>query len=123
MGYCINPSELFVRIPKANRRKLLNVFKKLREERDKLGSVERGPGKRVYCWADEFEYSTDLVAMFDAFRYILREEGEFYIVDEWDGEKIGDDYILWGRIKPLCTADSQCEFVGEDGAQLDFFKE
>jgi len=120
MGYCINPTELCVRIPKSKRLKLLNVFKKLREERDTLGSVQRGPGKKVYCWADEFEYSTDLAEMFEAFRYELTEEEEFYVIKEFTGEKIGDDYILWGRIKPLVTKDSTCVFRGEDDAELDF---
>lgn len=122
MGYCIDQNELNVKIPKSKRSELLAVFKDLRDKRDQQGSVDRGPGKKVYKWADDFEYSEDLVEMFEAFRYTIREEGEFYIIDEFTGQKLGDDYTLWKQIKPLVTEDSTCTFYGEDHAELDFLE-
>lgn len=122
MGYEIEQNELNVKIPKSKRTELLAVFKQLREKRDQLGSVSRGGGTKVYKWADEFEYSENLTEMFEAFRYVLREEGEFYVIDEFEGDKIGDDYTLWKYLKPLVTEDSTCTFYGEDHAELDFLE-
>lgn len=120
MGYCIDQDELCVKIPKSKSKELLAVFKHLYDNRNTLGSVKRGPGIKVYKWADEFEYSEDLVAMFEAFRYELREEGDFYVIDQFEGEKMGDDHTLWENLKPLVTADSVCTFYGEDHLHINF---
>lgn len=121
MGYCIDQDELLVKIPLSKRAELLAVFKKLKDDEQSLG---RGGSSTVkwYSFANDFEYSEDIVAMFDAFRYECREEGEFFIIDSFVGEKWGQDDLLWKRLKPLLTEDSVCTFYGEDHSHIDFLK-
>ena len=126
MGYYIEQKDLLVKIPVSKKEELLSIFKKLKEDEQILGGGGESRGgvysKKWYSFADDFEYSDKIISMFESFRYVCIREKGYYIIDEFLGEKLGDDYLFWGRLKPIITKDSVCKFWGEDHSILDFLR-
>lgn len=116
MGYYINVKELNVKILKENFPKAHEVFKKLKEEQQTLGtggSSGDGSYTRHYAFANDFKLNDDLMKMFEAFRYTGKVTDDYLILNEFIGQKLGDDNLFWTRMKPLVTKDSVCLFYGE----------
>lgn len=105
MGYCICLEDGNIKIKKENMKLAL---KKLSDffEKDDLR------------WVNGFSINDskclDLREIWNDLRYDYEETNTHYIINEFLGEKLGDDVKLFELISEYCE-DGYLQFVGEDG--------
>jgi len=68
-------------------------------------------------WGDEYEIlsSNNIEECFKKLRYPLTEKEDYYIIDEFDGEKLGDEERIFNSIYKYIEKGSYFEYAGEDG--------
>ena len=77
----------------------------------------RDSGGRHFSWVpQDFHTLTDPSAIFDAWRWTVgfSPAGDIDTISH-DGEKLGDDNVLFDAIAPFVKAGSYIEMSGEDG--------
>lgn len=114
MGYCMSMEECDFRILKENFSKALKAVKGLAGKE----TIRDGSG-RHFSWVDtaEFMNAGTLEAALTAWRWHpLIDTSYGHIIDlEWEGEKSGDDEILFDAIAPFVEKGSYIQMIGEDG--------
>jgi len=105
MGYCVDLQDNNFRFKKEDSE---NIFKALKEFANNVKKL---------MWADEYSilHAEDIEECFEELRYPLIENGEFYEIDYFSGEKLGDEDKIFNSIAKYIEKDTYLEFVGEDG--------
>ena len=112
MGYCMNQqySEFFIPADKVN---------------DTLKAVQALAGKETihdvyshFSWVSEdFHLATSFAEIMRAWRWHISYDADGNVDEiEFNGEKFGDDIILFKAIAPFVKEGSFIEMQGEDGA-------
>lgn len=105
MGYCIYSQEGSIKIKKENMNKLLETLSNYFKNGEELR------------WVNGFTMEDEELCLSDIWedlRYSCNEEKNYYKIDEFIGEKYGDDDKLFTLIAPYCE-DGYLQFYGEDG--------
>jgi hypothetical protein len=107
MGYCMTQhrSDFFISVNKQSA--ALEAMIKLAKE------------KRNFCWVGykDFIDCINLAEVLDAWRWRTKLDNSGNIVDiSFEGEKIGDEELLWNTLAPYIKKGSYIEMGGEDGA-------
>jgi hypothetical protein len=113
MGYCMSLMEENFFIPAKLKAKALKAIKAL------AGSETiTDAGGRHFSWVDHnFSKKKTLMEAMDAWRWSITEDEEGNVTAiNFDGEKLGDDAILFAAIGPFVLADSFIQMQGEDGS-------
>lgn len=117
MGYCIYLEESTLKIKKDNMDKILNKLSDFFKAGGNLRWVN-GFNIEDMTPEDEDDEVLTLEDIWYDLRYSLKEDDSYYIIDEFDGEKLGDDLELFQLIAEHCE-DGYLQFCGEDG---DYFR-
>lgn len=108
MGYCIEHEEGNIEIKKENMGSIIKVLQDYFKSGNKLR------------WVDgNWDEDSTLEDIWWDLRYELLEFDEHYIISDFTGEKLGDDYKLLTIIAPYCE-DGYLQFCGEDGKHFRF---
>lgn len=111
MGYCISVGVPDFRIKASNTQKALEAIQSLHGK-------ETCPGRvRHFSWVHEDFYKIDnFVEILNEWRWRATENecGDITKLC-FEGEKLGDDDLLFKAIGPFVEAGSQINFRGEDG--------
>ena len=105
MGYCIEMTESSFRIKGENVNKVVDKIRNF---------ILKGNEMR---WVNEdvlLDKANGLYTIFEELRYPLIQNGDDYIIDYFDGEKLGDEFELFKYIADLIEP-SYIEYLGEDG--------
>lgn len=113
MGYCIYLEESNLKIKKDNMDKILNTLSDFFKGGGSLRWVN-GFSIEDMMPEDEYDEPLTLEEIWDDLRYILKEDNDYYVIDEFYGEKLGDDLKLFQLIAEYCE-DGYLQFSGEDG--------
>ena len=122
MGYCMEQRGSSFTIKAENMAGAIAAVKALdgaQAENGASGFSSRGPH---YAWVGNgFGKHNSLVGLMGAWRWQLwvkddDASGEVSVIDiSFDGEKIGDDMVLFAAIAPFVEPESYIEMAGEDG--------
>jgi hypothetical protein len=119
MGYCISQGETQFHIKAAHKAAALAAVRRLaRDER----AMSRGSsqGDRWYSWVttDDFYLAKTLEVALSAWRWDATIHGNTHDIVglQFNGEKSGDDEVLFSAIAPFVTDGSYIQMSGEDGA-------
>jgi len=108
-------SEFFIK--KENFDKALVAIKALANETKKM-SGESSNGEHWFSWVDDYEFveAKTLAEALTAWRWEpqLDEDGNINDIF-FNGEKLGDDFVLFEEIAPFVKENSFIEMNGEDG--------
>lgn len=105
MGYCVDV-ECNVRIPVQLEKQVKKFFKILEDQSPK-----------GYRWVNSgYSNFKTVEEMFAEWRYEVENDGEYFVVNCFTGQKLGDDEQLWKMLAPIVTPDSELHFTGEDDA-------
>lgn len=125
MGYCMSSEGGEIHIKKENMRPLLETL----SEFFKRGHLRWADGfdmEDVYPTEEELddeecepEETMSIEDVWDGLRYNIKETETDYIIDEFLGEKYGDDDKLFLLIAPYCE-DGYLQMCGEDGEHFRF---
>lgn len=105
MGYEISV-DCQVKIPVKLTKQVKKIFKML-EEKSPKGYHWVNPGYSKFKTVEE---------MFQEWRYEVESDDEYYTVNCFIGQKLGQDQTLWQALAPVITPDSVLYFTGEDDA-------
>ena len=101
MGYYITVTCSKMVIPKAKVNKALEAIKSIPD-----------------AWVSHDGKQTDLVEAFEGWLYeAVEEENGNITIECFNGEKLGDDEILWKAIAPFIKKGGEVKYRGEDGFQ------
>ncbi len=118
MGYCIDFSDSKFFINKEDKQKALEAIKALKKN-DTLGDRRNySCYKYGYAWVDTDEYmdADNLEKAMNAWRWEVENDVEGNInTIFFNGEKLGDDKVLFDVIAPYVKKGSFIEMRGEDG--------
>ena len=122
MGYCMDQREAKFKILAANKAAALAWIKRLLEATGKMSGGAWTGSKRMsssFSWVTmhEFENATTLEDALSAWRWgtDLNEAGD--IVDIcFQGQKLGDDVVLFEQLAKFVEDGSYIEMQGEDGS-------
>lgn len=104
MGYCVNLRD--------------NNFKFNKEDSEGiLKTLKEFASNTSLMWADEHSIlrAKNIKECFEEIRYPLIESGDFYKIDYFDGEKLGNEDKIFNSIAKYIEKDTYLEFSGEDG--------
>jgi len=125
MGYCVDIA-ISASIPSKNVNKCLEAINELHTDENLLKNAHGfGTRKEVkvssYIWYSWVENPPngkfpDLQTAFEAWRYkvTIDDKGNL-VIDDFNGEKWGDDEIFYDTIAPFVKSGSLIEVRGEDG--------
>ena len=113
MGYCMTQRDSMFTIKAENTKEALNAIKEL------AGSETiEDSGGRHFSWVDNnYVNAETLEDALRAWRWIVEPDGNGdinYIY--FNGEKLGDDEVLFNALAPFIDDDCFIEMSGEDGA-------
>ena len=118
MGYYMQQTDSLFTIKAENKAKALEAIKALAERVDTDGSGGSSTGERWYSWVttSEFVEAESLKEAVKAWRWNLDMDdvGNVYGIC-FEGEKLGDDEILFRAIAPYVEEGSFIQMSGEDG--------
>ena len=119
MGYCMEQRGADFFISKENFPKMIKAIHALVNEPDKMGGGSYSGGKTIskhYSWVDmSFCNITDVEKIFQCWRWNVYFDDNNNITDiSFDGEKMGDDRVLFDAIAPFVENNSFIEMRGED---------
>ncbi len=104
MGYCVT-MDVNVKIKKEHIETVKKLFESLDQSGQKFNWVNKGYSK--------FDNVED---MFDEWRYNAFVDNDYLIIDEFHGEKLGSDSVLWKKLACVVENDSEILCRGEDGS-------
>jgi len=111
MGYYMDQIEADFEIKHDLQEKALEAIKN-------LASGSDSPRHLHYAWVNDGEYcdAKDLDTAMDAWRWHVErnEDGDIDYIS-FEGEKLGDDEILFNAIAPYVTQGSYIQMSGEEG--------
>ena len=117
MGYCMNQQDMSFRIRKENHILALAAVQDLYYAKDKQ-SGGSSKGDRWFSWVNmtELKEANNLVDAIKAWRWQpqLDASGDIDAI-YFEGEKLGDDAVLFNVLAPFVEAGSFIELRGEDG--------
>lgn len=104
MGYYVSQRGCNFFIAAENKEKALQAIKDLGD-------------KPMFSWVDNKSYleADTLAKAMNAWRWSIDEEDDNVVNICFDGEKLGDDEVLFQTIAPFVKADSYIEMDGEEG--------
>ena len=104
MGYCVSLVESNLKFKKEDANIILSTLKEFASNTSLM-------------WADEHSIlrAKNIKECFEEIRYPLIESGDFYKIDYFDGEKLGDEERIFNSIYKYIEKGSYLEYVGEDG--------
>lgn len=112
MGYCINLVDSDFKIKKENADNVVAALKNLVNVAGRLRWVD----------TNELQSAENIIDAFHAVSYTLKaDDNGDYILDCFEGEKLGDDEAIFITIGKYVEAGSYLKFIGEDGYILDYF--
>jgi len=120
MGYHITIFEHDVIIPTDRMASALHELKAMAMHKNKMGGGGfTGAGKPVeqwFSWVDmqQLANAETLIEAFDAWRYEFVKYDDGIILENFNGEKLGDDAFLWETLAPFIKDDGFIEVHGED---------
>lgn len=120
MGYCVDMEESTLSIKKENIKEVMKIIAKLDLswcDRFDEEQINYNLGLKYSVDLDDEMYSLQDIWE-DNLRFSLRETEDYYIISDFLGEKLGDEYELFNAIAKYCKEDSYIEFYGEDGARF-----
>jgi len=119
MGYCMDfrDSKFFISAKK--KEKALQAIKDLQHRVKEGGGCSYYGGKedRSFSWVttSEFVDATTLKEAITAWRWQVEEDDKGNVVEIYfEGEKLGDDAILFDAISPYVRRGSYIDMTGED---------
>lgn len=104
MGYCVSLVGSNVKFKKADADVILLVLKDFAKNKSLM-----------WCDEDGILESDDIEECFEKLRYPLTEKEDYYIIDDFYGEKLGDEKKIFNSIYKYIEKGSYLEYVGEDG--------
>jgi hypothetical protein len=118
MGYCIDQQETKFEIKAANVKKALAAIKKLAGK-----ETIKDAGGPHFSWVDHnFAKCKTFKEIMDAWRWEVCLDDKKNVIELYfDGEKLGDDFILFSAIAPFVTKGSYIIMRGEDGCVWRWF--
>ncbi len=112
MGYCVDVTCTGMIIKKKNIKKALaaiNAIPVKKESRIGIGG---------YAWVNHDGKHPDLITALANWRYDAKtQQNGDILIEYFQGEKVGDDEVLWTAIAPFIQKDAEVEYHGEDGCQ------
>lgn len=113
MGYYISIQNIDVKIRHSNKTACMEAIRGLVGKE----TIKDGSG-RHFSWVDrDFSSKRNLREMMKCWRWSCKNKGNFFVVEEFLGEKYGDDELLFTALAPYIEAGSEIHFIGEDGDQ------
>ena len=113
MGYCIYLEESTIKIKKDNMAKILETISDFFKSGGDLRWVNYFKIEDMLS-TDEDDEPVTLEEVWENLRYIIKEEDDYYMIDEFYGEKLGDDLKLFQLIGKYCE-NGYLQFCGDDG--------
>lgn len=114
MGYCIS-MDCNIKFKKNTKKKMVDAINALHapEKLNEHGGGSSSTGEKWYSWVDTPPKGgfKSLEKALEAWRYRCDEDDSVY----FEGEKLGDDEILWTTLAPFIAKDSFIQCTGEDG--------
>ena len=120
MGYHITIFEHDVIIPTDRMASALHELKAMAMNKDKMGGGGfTGVGEPVeqwFSWVDmqQLANAETLVEAFNAWRYDFVNSDDGVVLENFEGEKLGDDAFLWETLAPFIKDGGFMEVHGED---------
>ena len=120
MGYYINIVDHDVVIPTDRMASALHELKAMAMNKDKMGGGGfTGVGEPVeqwFSWVDmqQLANAETLIEAFDAWRYDFVKYNDGVVLENFEGEKLGDDAFLWETLAPFIKDGGFMEVHGED---------
>lgn len=111
MGYCIYHEEGDIKIKKENMKLIL---KKLSDFFKDGGELRWVDGFDIEDLEESDDLEESLYEIWRDLRYTYDENDTYYIINDFYGEKLGDDLKLFQLIAEYCD-DGYLQFNGEDG--------
>lgn len=122
MGYYMSQGDCSFFIPVENIKDMLKVIHNLANCEGAMSGGQYSGGKKTsshYSWVNmKFPEYNDIVEVFDCWRWHIevdKESGNILDIG-FNGEKLGDDFILFNAIAPFVKPGSFIEMHGEDNA-------
>jgi len=112
MGYCVNLTDCKFDILKDNKAKALQAIKELMGKVNELRS-------NGFSWVstDDVLASCSFEEAMECWRYPVKIDDNGDIVDiEFDGEKLGEEGLMFEAIAPYVVAGSYLQYQGDDGS-------
>lgn len=121
MGYRIfqNQEHSKFHIKAENKNKALDAIKSLVGK----GAIKDSSGKH-FSWVSDNDYknSINLERAFKAWRWLAKNDNNENIIGlVFNGEKYGDDLILFNVIAPFVEDNSCIKMIGEDGKSFEWY--
>ena len=126
MGYCVSVGGV-VKIKKTNADKTIKLLGELMDSVNERGGGSSFIGGeiryRYFSWVStntvkDCLKNNDLVGALREWRYIFNESDSGDLCFEYfDGEKLGDDEVLWEALAPAIDKGGELEYRGEDDAR------
>jgi len=119
MGYYITVTDQYVLIPNDQKVEALKALKAMATKTDQMGGGGYSGGEvieRWFSWVDmkQLANATTVVEAFNAWRYVFSENDDGVVLDYFNGEKLGDDALLWETMAPFIKDGGFIEVHGED---------
>jgi len=120
MGYYINIVDHDVVIPTDRMASALHELKAMAMRKDQMGGGGfTGVGEPVeqwFSWVDmqQLANAETLIEAFDAWRYDFVKYDDGVILENFEGEKLGDDAFLWETLAPFIKGGGFIEVHGEE---------
>ena|SRR3990167_2164431 len=122
MGYCISMDEVVFFIAEKDKSAALKAVKALADDTSRMsgGRYEGGTKKQAwYSWVDTNRFATakNLEDAMTEWRYCPETDEEGNISNIYfEGEKLGDETVLWKALAPFVKSGSYIQMHGEDGS-------
>ena len=122
MGYCMTQRDCHFIIKAENQEKAMEAIKALAKDVDEKGSGGSWSGggktKSWYSWVEteEFANAETLADALKAWRWIAEDNKGDIDYLYFEGDKLGQEDILFEAIAPFVEEGSYIEMSGEDGA-------
>ena len=116
MGYCIELEEGKIKLTEENMKKALKELSKhsFRWCDDFCYENIVFEHKNKSCWEETNEEEITIEEVWEWLRYEVKYENGYWIIYDFNGEKLGDDEDIFNLIAPYCE-DGYLQYLGEDG--------
>jgi len=118
MGYYMDQGDSKFIVKKENFDEALKVIKALKDNTNQMHGGSSSTGEKWYSWVEmsELANAKTLHEAIEAWRWTVELDKEENINEiQFEGEKLGDDLVLFKALAPYVEDDSFIEMHGEDG--------